>query len=194
MSPNERKMKTTPILTPWLVLLWMALMPGLVQAQTIELNKLALDNLGDSLQLYFGFAPKEFAEFQELLEDGVPLKLSCKAFVWRSFAFWPDKLVSQEEVHFELTTNALTKEYVFTDLQRNQASKNKKLESLLRANLEELSLNLGDWESLVRGQEYALELEVCLKRNDVPNWLLATLFFWRGDILKDKKYTMRFTY
>jgi len=164
------------------------------QAQTIELKNLSLDNLGNTLQLHFGFTPDEFQEFDELLKDGVPLKLQCEATLLRVFTFWPDRLVSQKALSFELKANTLSQEYILQDLTAERSMKNKELEPLLRSNLSELVLNLGDWKSFVQGEKYALQFDVSLQRNDVPNWLKDTLFFWSGYILKKKKYRMIFTY
>ena len=162
--------------------------------QTIELKNLSLDNLGNTLQLHFGFTPDEFQEFDELLKDGVPLRLDCKASLLRLFRFWPDHLVSREELSFELKANTLSQEYVFQDLKAERSMKNKQLKPLLLSNLSELVMNLGDWKSLVQGEKYALEFDVSLQRNDVPGWLKDALFFWSGYILKKKKYRMIFTY
>ncbi len=164
------------------------------QAQTIELKNLSLDNLGNTLQLHFGFTPDEFQEFDELLKDGVPLRLNCQASLLRVFTFWPDRLVSQEAMSFELKANTLSQEYILHDLTAERSMKNKELEPLLRSNLSELVLNLGDWKSFVQGKKYALEFDVSLQRNDVPIWLKDALFFWSGYILKKKKYRMIFTY
>ncbi len=186
--------KKTSILTTTLCILLLFTVTGAIQGQTIELKKLTLDNFGDRLQLHFGFAPQEFDEFQELLADSVPLKLTCKASLLRLLSFWPDKLVSQEEASFELKADTLTQEYILTDLGAKRSMKNKELESLLRSNLGELAVNLGDWKSLVQGQEYCLELEIRLIRNDFPAWLKTALFFWSGYVLKNKIYKMKFTY
>lgn len=164
------------------------------QAQTIELKNLSLDNLGNTLQLHFGFTPDEFQEFVELLNDGVPLKLDCQASLLRMVNFWPDRLVSQESLSFELKANTLSQEYILEDLTAGRSMNNKELEPLLLSNLSELAMNLGDWKSLVQGAEYALEFNISLQRTDVPGWLKNALFFWSGYILKKKKYRMTFTY
>ncbi|MCF8039510.1 MAG: DUF4390 domain-containing protein [Desulfohalobiaceae bacterium] len=188
-------MKKNPsILTTTLCMLLLFMLSGGIQAQTIELKKMALDNRGDTLQLHFGFAPQEFDEFQELLGDGVPLKLTCKASLLRMVSFWPDKMVSQEEISFALKADTLSQEYILTDLGAKRSVENKELESLLRTNLGELSVNLGDWKSLVQGREYVLELEISLTRDDYPAWLKIALFFWSGQVLKNKTYKMKFTY
>ncbi|MCF8105959.1 MAG: DUF4390 domain-containing protein [Desulfohalobiaceae bacterium] len=186
--------KKTSILSTAFCILLMFTLTGVIQAQTIELKKLALDNRDHKLQLHFGFSPQEFDEFQELLEDGVPLKLICKASLLRMVSFWPDKLVSQKEASFELKADTLSQEYILTDLKGKQSMQNKELQSLLQSNLGELAVTLGDWESLVQGQEYVLELEIRLTRDDFPAWLRTAMFFWSGHVLKNKKYKMKFTY
>jgi hypothetical protein len=70
----------------------------------------------------------------------------------------------------------------------------KDIQELFNKAWDQLTLDLGSWSALQRGDSYSLRLEIRLSRSDIPAWLRYSLFFWSWDVIQPTTYRLDFTY
>jgi hypothetical protein len=163
-------------------------------AQSLVLSNLVVDNQAGNLMARFGVAVDGVAELTESLQNGVTLGLTCKAKLSKNSGLFGSPQVAATEVTSRLKYDALTKEYALVLPGREAPLKNAGLQDLLRAGWGEMTLDMGPWRMLERGQEYTLALDIRLHQADIPNWFKRTLFFWSWDVAPSATYQLHFKY
>jgi hypothetical protein len=161
--------------------------------QTLELKNLVVDNQAGSIMVRFGVRVDGVQDIVHSLETGATLGLRCKARLVREQFWFNDKIAESLFVSL-VRWNALTKQYVLEMPGREQPLKNKDIQELLNGSWDKLTMDLGSWGALERGDDYSLRLEIRLSRADVPAWLRYSLFFWSWDVIKPTNYRLDFTY
>lgn len=165
-----------------------------VSAQEILLKNLVLDNVAGDIQLRFGVEVEALDHVEDLLHDGVTITMTSESRLIRTRSFVWDKTLEKSELEFELKEDPLSRTYVLTDIKNEKEMKNKDLGVLIQSNWSSLTMSLGNWNDLPQGVKYAMNLQVVLKRANVPVWLKAALFFWSWDVVDQKHYRMDFLY
>ncbi|MFP4392368.1 MAG: DUF4390 domain-containing protein [Desulfohalobiaceae bacterium] len=168
--------------------------PLQIQAQDLEFQNVVLDNVSGSIQVNFGIEVLDVHALEEHLSEGLVLQMVCKAKLIRNRRWWMDKLLHQEEQKFELKSQPLQDSYVLQRKGWENNLKDQDLGQLLNKAWSRLRLQLGSWEELKSGEDYAIELHLSLKRSNVPWWLRKSLFFWSWDLVPEKNYRMDFKY
>lgn len=163
-------------------------------AQSLVLSNLVVDNQAGSLMARFGVAVDGAAGITESLQNGATLGLTCKARLSKGGGLFGSPQLASAEMTSRLRFDALTKEYALTLPGREAPLKNARLDELLRTGWGELTLDMGSWRLLERGQEYTLALDIRLHQTDIPNWFKRTLFFWSWDVAPSTSYQLHFKY
>jgi hypothetical protein len=163
-------------------------------AQTLVLSNLVVDNQAGSLMARFGVAVDGVAEMTDNLQNGVTLSLVCKARLNKSGSLFNGHQLAETQMTSKLKYDALTKEYSLQLPGREAPLKHPRLDELLRAGWGSLSLDMGPWRMLERGQDYTLALDIKLSQADMPNWLRRNLFFWSWDVIPNSSYQLQFKY
>ncbi|MBI5519274.1 MAG: DUF4390 domain-containing protein [Desulfovibrio sp.] len=164
------------------------------QAQSLVLSNLVVDNQSGVLAARFGVGMDSLAEVTDALQSGVTLALTCKGKLVRQGGLFSSPQVAEATMVSRLKYDSLTKEYTLTVPGREAPLKNARLDELLRAGWESLSLELGAWKLLERGKQYTLTLDIRLHQVDIPNWFRRTLFFWAWDVAPQASYQLHFKY
>jgi hypothetical protein len=172
----------------------LALWASLAFAQSLLLSNLVVDNQAGNLAARFGVTVDGLAEVTDSLHSGVTLALTCKARLSKPGGLLRSTQVAEAELVSRLKFDSLTKEYVLLLPGREAPLKNARLDELLRSGWGQLTLDMGSWRLLERGQEYALGLEIRLTQTDIPNWFRRTLFFWTWDVAPQTAYQLTFRY
>lgn len=160
----------------------------------LVLKNLVLDNVDGQIQLRFGIDPLEPEKLHKYLSDSVTLRLECKAFLFKERKLWLDKGLDHDHCVFRIKQNPITQKYSVFDAESEKEYTGNSLETLMKRHITKLRLNLGVWQTLQKGEKYAIELLVSLKRAGFPGWVKKCLFFWSWDIVPTQKYRMNFTY
>lgn len=161
-------------------------------AQSLVLSNLVVDNQAGSLMARFGVAVDSVAEISEALQNGATLGLTCKASLGKAAGLFGGPRLAAAEMSSRLKYDALTKEYSLLLPGHEAPLKNFRLDELLRSGWGELTLDMGSWRILERGQEYTLSLSIRLHQTDIPNWFRRTLFFWSWDVAPAASYQLHF--
>ncbi|NDV22123.1 DUF4390 domain-containing protein [Desulfovibrio sp. JC022] len=187
-----------PTFTMWGgLILWLGFfilfLPGAAQASSLQLKNMVLDNQAGSIMARFGIELTADTQVEEALQNGMKLKLECKASLFEHKSVWLDSKVAGKTYSSKLYFDSLSNQFV---LEKPGAKifKNKSLSILLRDEWKSFVLDLGPWSTLKRGERYNLRLKVRLDRTEVPAWLKNTLFFWSWDVIPAATYQLDFTY
>lgn len=164
------------------------------QAQSLVLSNLVVDNQSGTLAARYGVSLDSLVEVSDALTSGVALALTCKAKLSRKGGVFSGPQVAAAELVSRLKYDSLTKEYALFLPGREAPLKNSRLDELLRAGWGSLTLDMGSWAVLERGQEYNLALDIRLHQTDIPNWFRRTLFFWSWDLAPQASYQLHFKY
>lgn len=167
---------------------------GVAKAQELEIKNCVLDKKQGRIRINFGVKLKQVQKLDEYLSEGSPLKLICKGSLYQDRTFWMDKKLKQSQITFILDNNPLTQKYILTELASKNSSREKDLNKLLDKHWGELQLDLGKWDSLPKGNDYTFQLQVLLKRAEVPGWMEVVLFFWSWEQLSSRVYEIDFSY
>jgi hypothetical protein len=168
---------------------------GTVCAEQLELRNLVLDNEKGGIQLRFGIIVDEEELLKEYLqEDGYTLRLRCRAQLLKTRTLWWDEGLAENEIVFELSCNQLSQQYTLRNLGGGEKATAEDLGNMLRKQWHHLTIRLGEWRNLTKRESYAVELDVTLRRANVPMWLRKALFFWSWDVVSSRRYRMDFTY
>ncbi len=163
-------------------------------AQELVLDTLVLDNVNERIQLRFGVQTEEMEALRTSLDTSGALRVECTIFLRRQRSWWPDSMLVEKDLRYDLRVNPLTQSYKMINCQTQQTIKGNKLKGLIQKGWEDIAVDLGPWKALQPGSTYIVELKLQFKRPDVPIWLKKTLFFWSWDVLSTQNYRMYFTY
>ncbi|WP_319777749.1 DUF4390 domain-containing protein [Maridesulfovibrio sp.] len=181
-----------------ILLLWLCFfvisLPATVQASTLHLKNMVLDNQAGSIMARFGIELTADTQVEDALHDGMKLKLVCKALLYEHKDIWLDSEVAGKTYTNKLYFDSLSNQFVLEKPGSKKIYRNKSLSILLREEWQNIVLDLGPWSTLQRKERYKLQLKVRLDRTEVPAWLKNTLFFWSWDIIPAATYQLDFTY
>ncbi|MFP4049346.1 MAG: DUF4390 domain-containing protein [Desulfovermiculus sp.] len=163
-------------------------------AQQLVLKNFVLDNVGERIQLRFGLEVEEMKKLQNSLENGGRVRMQCSIYLRRQRGWWPDSTVAQKTFCYDLKNNPLTQTYSMVNCQTDKKFSDNSLQELIQKNWTDITLDLGPWSVLHSGSSYFVEMNLQLKRPDVPAWLKTALFFWSWDVLASQTYRMQFMY
>jgi hypothetical protein len=161
-------------------------------ATSLVLQNLVVDNQSGVLAARYGVAVDSLAEVSDALTGGATLALTCKAKLTRRGGVFSNPQVAAADLESRLKYDSLTKEFSLTLPGREAPLKNARLDELLRSGWGSLTLEMGAWKQLERGQEYTLSLDLRLHQVEIPNWFRRTLFFWSWDAAPQASYQLHF--
>ena len=172
----------------------LALLPARGLAAGLELANLALDNRGGNLSVHFGLKVEDLAAVKAVLDQGSELGLRCRVAVHRVRTLFFDSRVAGLDFESRLKADGLAQEYSVELPGGGKPLRGKDLAALLAKAWGNVTLDLGPWKALAPGHEYALSLDVSLKRVDVPAWVRVAVFFWSWDVLPATHYEQDFRF
>lgn len=162
--------------------------------QTLELGNLVLDNQQGEITVRFGVRLDELASLQDVLESGSPVILQSRGSVSGIKTLWFDDTVAEAQWESELRYDALGKRYVMQLPGSSEKLEDVSLARILQKGWGRVSLVLGPWKTLQPGTDYRLDLQIRMKREDVPAWLKYVVFFKSWDVYPLANYQLDFSY
>jgi len=183
---------------PWLatyILLLMLLAPNMAWGQRLSLSNLVVDNQEGRIKVRFGLDFKEVAALREALAENGSLMLDCRATLGISREYSWNKEVAKVQLKSPLDQLGENGSFEIKVPGANPVNyRGKNLDRVLKEAWGELTLDLGDWSMLPRGQDYVLDLDIHLTRQNVPSWVKGALFFLSFDAVAPAKYRLDFSY
>ncbi len=161
-------------------------------AANLTLQNLVVDNQSGVLAARFGIGVDSLAEVSEALTSGMTLDLRCKTRLTRRVGLFSSTQLAAATLDSKLRYDSLTREFSLTLPGRDTPLKNTRLDDLLRDGWGALTLEMGPWRAMERGQDYTLSLDVRLHQVDIPNWVQRTLLFWTWDLAPQASYQLHF--
>lgn len=162
-------------------------------AQQLMLGDFILDNQAGNIMVRFSLHVEEVDELALILDEGAKLALESHAYL-KQEKFLYNATVSEREYNSILSMDALTREYVLDRPDMEQPLRGKELADVLEQGWGRITMDMGPFDTLDRGNDYTLELEVSLKYHDVPSWLKTSLFFWSWNAAPSASYSMDLEY
>jgi hypothetical protein len=167
---------------------------GDAYAQRIGLTNLVIDNHEGRAKVRFGVDIQGVDPVRDALEKGEVLALECKArlsqkrnYAWNSNvskATLLSQLILYDGGPYEILNPGGTSEHY----------RGRNLPLLMKEAWGTMSMDLGGWDQLTRGNAYSLTLEIRLVRQDVSSFLKGALFFWNFDAVSPAIYQLDFSY
>ncbi len=167
--------------------------PLQIQAQSLQLSNFVLDNQQGDMAVRFSISMEHAEAIQERLLDGEVLALDCDAELHRRRSYWMDAPLAEGSVENLLRADAERGLFVL-EQPGDRLVRARSLEQLLDEGWRNLSIDLGPFSQLERGEEYSVTLRVQLELRDVPAWKRWTLFYSDFEAAKGAHYQMNFQY
>lgn len=162
-------------------------------AQGLGLRDFVLDSREGALSLRFSLELQELDQVQARLLDGEPLALICRAVLKRKRGYWLDEPLATGA--YRAVLRADRQELLFIlELPEGDTLQSTTLKDLFNKGFSGLSLYLGPFSQLQRGDAYSVELQAALVPQRVPAWKRWTLFFTSFDVVPEARYQMDFDY
>lgn len=171
-----------------------AIFCGEARAQRIGLSNLVIDNQEGRVKVRFGVDIKPADAVREALEKGEVLALQCKAQLSRKRDYSWNQEVARNEFLNRLVLNEGGPYEIILPGGKPGHLRGNDLALLMKEAWGSVSMDLGSWDSLARGNTYSLTLEIRLVRQDLSPWLKGALFFWNFDAISPVKYQLDFSY
>lgn len=169
------------------------LRPAPLLAQSLQLNNFVLDNQEGDMAVRFSISVEHVDAIRERLLDGEVLALDCDAELHRRRSYWMDAPLAQGSVENLLRADPERGLFVLQQ-PGDRLVRARSLEQLLDEGWRSLSIDLGPFSQLERGEEYSVTLKVQLELRDVPAWKRWTLFYSDFEVATGAHYQMNFQY
>jgi hypothetical protein len=163
-------------------------------AQRMGLTNLVVDNQEGRVKVRFGVDVKAADAVNEALVNGQVLALECKAWLTRKRDYAWNTEVSHGQVLSTLSLHEGGPFEIVLPGGRQEHFRGRDLGLVMKEAWGSMSMDLGPWDSLARGNAYSVTLEIRLVRRDVSSWLKGALFFWNFDAVSPAKYQLDFSY
>jgi len=163
-------------------------------AQGIGLSNLVVDNQEGRVKVRFGVDLKAVDAVREALEKGESLALECKAKLTRKMEYsWNTEVARTEMLSSVILHDGGPFEVILPG-GRQEHYRGRDLSLVMKEAWGSMSMDLGGWDKLARGNTYSLTLEIRLVRQDISSWLKGALFFWNFDAVAPVRYQLDFSY
>ncbi|WP_243359088.1 DUF4390 domain-containing protein [Fundidesulfovibrio terrae] len=163
-------------------------------AQRMGLTNLVVDNQEGRVKVRFGVDVKAVDAVNDALVSGQVLALECRAWLTRKRDYSWNAEVSRAQTLSSLRLHDGGPFEIVLPGGRQEHFRGRDLGLVMKEAWGNMSMDLGAWDSLARGNAYSLTLEIRLVRQDVSSWLKGALFFWNFDAIPPVKYQLDFSY
>lgn len=189
-----------------LAMAWSVGLAPLAGAASLDLSNLVLNNHEGTIQVRFGLSLPDLAPVHEAFAKGEVLILRLDARLSRKMEYLWDRQVAEagrlavirkdgEMYVVEPRPPSPSAGTSQTASGNNlQAVSGDDLADVLRRAFGEITIDLGPWDILERGEAYVLTLGIELGRADVSAFVRNALFFWSFDVVPPARYRLDFTY
>jgi phage gp46-like protein len=171
--------------------LLLAALPAL--AGELVLRSFVLDSRNSDVGLRFGVELDDYASLHDSLAAGVTLRLEAEARLDAKRGYWPDAPLARGALQSTLGQDPDSKAFECL-LPNGEIIRDEELRPLIQNAWKNLSISLGAFSILERGNRYTLSLDVRLKQAEVPAWKRWLVFFSDFELVEGLAYQMEFQY
>lgn len=162
-------------------------------AQGLLLHNFVLDNQAGDMTLRFSLGIDKLGTVRAMLREGYVLELQCEAELHRKRSYWLDEPLAEGDLQNLLKADP-EREHFVLEQPGNVVVRARALQELLDEAWRSLSIDLGAFSLLQRGEAYTVELNVRLVQYEVPAWKRWTMFFRDFEVVEGARYQMDFEY
>ena len=167
---------------------------SLLRADSISLTDLGVDNAQGSVSVGFSVVINEMAPLMEALQNGGQYEVRCTGKLYkRRLGFW-DAFLSEATYSCEVASKPIARECVVTDQRGSHTFDFAGLQGELNSFWSRLSMPMGNWDVIERGQAYRVVLTFSVTRTNVPGWVSKPLFFVSWDLVPEVVYVLDFDF
>jgi hypothetical protein len=182
------------LIASFLVLLGSMFSAPALWAEPISLTDLGVDNAQGSVSVGFSIAVNDLAPLMEALQNGGNYEVICSGKLYqRRMGFW-DSFLAEARYSCTLEGKPIARECLVEDQRGVQTLHFTGLPDDLNRFWSRLSLPMGSWDSIERGQAYRVVLTFSVKRTNIPGWVSKPLFFVSWDLVPEVVYTLDFDF
>ncbi len=164
------------------------------QAEFISLTNLGVDNAQGQVSVGLSIVVSDMAPLMEALQNGGHYQVLCSAKLYqRRAGFW-DTFLSEAEYACEMASKPIARECLVTDPRGTRTFDFAALQDDLNRFWSRLSMPMGSWESIERGNAYRVVLKFAVTRTNVPGWVSKPLFFVSWDLVPEVEYVLDFDF
>jgi len=176
-------------------MLWCCLgMPATGWANSLVLDDLVVDNSNGTMTVRYGVRIDAVEPIRSALDQGLRLRFTGVASLYKKRSLWWDKSLAENVFTCDVWEDALTQEGVLCSGAEEIRFPIAELAEHLHARLHYLTIAIGPWSLIHKGNIYRVRLRLSLSRVDVPVWIRVPLFFWSWDLVPDNTFHMEFAY
>ncbi|MDR2050491.1 MAG: DUF4390 domain-containing protein [Deltaproteobacteria bacterium] len=128
----------------------------------------------------------------DLLREGVNLELKVEVSVERKRFFWFNEEMAELSFSSQLRHDPLTREFRLTLSGNSQVFRDELLRRLLAGTWKKLEFPLLESSLFEKEEEYLVDMNLTLKRTEVPVWLERTLMFWTRDVVEPEHIVLKY--
>ena len=176
------------------VFFWFFLCAGALRAEFLTLDDLVVDNADGIMTVHYGVQVHDAEGIRTALLQGLHLRFTGTATLYKKRSLWWDKFLAENSFVCDLRHDALKQEVVLCQGTEEKRFPLEEFVEYLNVGLRNLSIPIGSWDLIQRGNVYQIQLCLTLTREDVPAWIRIPLFFWSWDLFPDNTFQMEFSY
>lgn len=191
IAHDSHKLGTVTVIATFLVCL---LFSGTAMAQSLSLLTPSIANVNGALTARFGVEVESLPAVKGELEDGLELRLKCRADLYETMDYWLDSHISTATFESVLRFDSLKKEFTMTLPGRETLLRDADLPTLLKEGWSAIEAVLGPWNMLVRGEQYSLQIQTTISEADAPEGITKYIYFWSWDSSPTATFLLNFTY
>ncbi len=165
-----------------------------LQAQSLVLSDLVLDNSNSTMSVHYGVLVKDAPAIANALHEGLQLRFSGHVALYKKRSFGWDTLLVERETVVDLHEDTLKQEGIMSIAGKEIRFPMTEFEHIFQKRLASLTASLGPWSMAQQGKTYVIRLTLTLTRVDIPAWIRVPLFFWSWDLLPESQFEMEFVY
>ena len=165
-----------------------------VQAQSLVLNDLVVDNTNGTMTVHYGVLVEDAPAIEQALSEGLNLRFSGHAALYRKRSMWWDEFLVENDFICDIREDILKQEGVLTMDGEEIRFPMDDFARVFQERLEHMVTPLGPWSRVQKGTTYIVRLTLAMSRVDVPVWIRVPLFFWSWDLVPETRFEMEFSY
>lgn len=168
--------------------------PTAATAGGVRLDGPVLDNRDGFLSVRFDLLLQDRVHIESLLRDGAMLAVRCRAVLSERRSWWLDRTIVERDFISTLYADPLTREFVMSLPGEPRSHRGRDLAAMAGTRWRGLAMRLCSSDELERGGDYALDLSITVRHEDVPDWVKTTLFFHKWDAVPSSSSRMEFRF
>lgn len=165
-----------------------------LRAETVTISDLGVDNAQGAVSVGFSIVVDDIAPLLQALQDGGDYDVLCTARLYkRRGGFW-DTFLTEGSYSCTISSKPIARECLVLDKRGSHTFEFASLKTDLNRFWSRLSMPMGSWDLIERGNAYRVEMTFRISRTNIPAWVSKPLFFVNKDLVPEVGYVFDFDF